>query len=177
MIPARVTNHLKKKNVPYKIVEHKKVYTTFDLGQTLGEKLNKIVKTLLIKGDKRYVLVAVPASARLDLNKIKKAIKAKAVEIAKEPAVQKILKVKPGTVVPFGGLHGLEVVFDKALIRAKEVIVRAGSLTESLRMNVKDLHSLENVSVADVAKKIIKVAAKVVKKVKSAKKSSAKKKK
>lgn len=42
-------SYLDKADIKYEIVPHKKVYTAYDLAQTLGEKLDGIAKTLLVR--------------------------------------------------------------------------------------------------------------------------------
>jgi len=163
-IPAKVARHLAKHKVPHKVVKHKKVYTAFDLARTLDEKFGNIAKTLLVKADKRYVLVTLPANLRLDIPKLKKVLKAKEVQIANEPMIKKVLKMKPGAIVPFATMHKLESVLDGALRKTKEIIVGAGSFTESLRMKVKDLEKLEKATVADIGKSIEKDLVKAVEK-------------
>jgi len=154
-IPKKILNYLEKQGIKFEVVPHKKVYTAYDLAQTLGEKLEKIAKTLLIQAEvpevkkiaKKNYIVVVPASYRANFDKIKKYLKAKKVSIAPEKLILK-LGVKPGALSPFGKMHDLEVLLDKALLKAKDVIVGAESFTESLRIKVKDLHKLENTLVA-----------------------------
>lgn len=143
-IPTRVTTYLKKAKVPFETVAHRTVFTAYDLAATLREKLENIGKTLLIKADGRYLLAMMPASRRLDLVKLKKLLGAKAVRIAKESDMERELKVKPGAITPFGSLHKLEVFADRSLMKARSVILGAGSFTESLRLKVKDFLKLEN---------------------------------
>lgn len=163
-VPKKVLSYLDKAKAKYEIVPHKVVYTTFDLANTLKEKMANIAKTLLVKADKRYVLVAIPAHYRLDLDKVKKLLKAKTVGLAKELHMEKVLKVKPGALTPFAGLHKLELLLDKALVRAGKVLVGAGSYTESLRLKAADLHKLEKATLATVGKVAVFKAKKAVKK-------------
>lgn len=142
-IPKRILNKLEKHKVKYKVLPHKTVYTAYDLATTLGEELQRVAKTLLVRADRRYVLVTLPAHYRLDLEKLARILKAKAVTIAPEAAIKK-LKLTPGTTPPFGSLVGLEVVLEKSLEKAGDMIVRAGSLTESLGMKVKDFVKMES---------------------------------
>lgn len=169
-ISKKIESYLKKAGIKYEAVKHKKVYTAYDLAKTLKKQLNMVAKNLLIKADKKYVVVSIPAGYQLDLGKLKKALKAQAVRIAGEPEIKKVLKLKLGMLPPFAGLHNLELVVDKALSRVKEVFTNAGSFTDSVRVKVKDLHKLENARVADFAKKAVKKAVK-----KPAKKSAKKK--
>lgn len=142
-IPKRLLNALGKHKVRYRVLPHKTVYTAYDLATTLGEDLKKVAKTLLVKADKRYVLVVLPAHRRLDLQKLAKLLKAKAVSIAPEAAIKKF-KLTPGTTPPFGSLVDLEVALEKGLTTVGDMVVRAGSLTESLGMKVKDFVKMES---------------------------------
>lgn len=164
MISKKIIAYLDKSKVKYDLVKHKKVFTAFDLSQTLKEKMQKIAKTLLVKTDKKYVLVVLPAHYRLDMAKVKKFLQAKKVELAPEQVMKKVFKVEPGAMTPFGSLHKAEVVLDKALVRAKEVLVSAGSFTDSLRLKVKDLQKLEQASLADLGKMAEKKIKKALKK-------------
>lgn len=155
-IAKNIENYLKKAGIKYDVVKHKKVYTAYDLAATLKKKLDAVAKSLLIKADKKYVVVSIPAGYQLDLGKLKKVLKAQAVRIAGEPEIKKILKLKLGMLPPFANLHKLELMLDKTLLKAKEVIANAGSFTDSVRVKVKDLHKLENARVADFAKRMTK---------------------
>ncbi len=150
-IPKKILNHLDKSKVKYDIVEHKTVYTAYDLAQTLKKKLQEIAKTLLVKVDKEYYVVVIPAHYKLDLKKIKKLLKAKKVRIAKESEMKTKFKVKPGAITPFGSTHKVGVIVDTALAKAREAIFSAGSFTESVRMKVKDFLKLEDSTTGSVA--------------------------
>ncbi|MDD5252132.1 MAG: YbaK/EbsC family protein [Patescibacteria group bacterium] len=159
-IPKHLNIHLGKKNYKFDIVEHKKVFTAYDLAQTLGEKLDSIAKTLLVEADlpelkkkgKGHYLVVVPASYYVDLQKVKKALKAKKVSIAPE-RVMKRLGIEPGALSPFGSMRGLGVLVDKALLKTKDAIVGAESFTDSVRLKVKDLVAAEQAAVAVLGKR------------------------
>lgn len=142
-IPKKIINYLEKNKIKYEAIAHKTVYTAYDLAQTLKIKLQEITKTLIIKTDKGYAIVVLPASMMLDLAKLKKLLQAKKIEIAKEQVMKKIFKVKPGTVVPFGSLHKTPVVLEKSLARTKQIIANAGSYTDSIKIKVGDFLKLE----------------------------------
>jgi prolyl-tRNA editing enzyme YbaK/EbsC (Cys-tRNA(Pro) deacylase) len=177
----KIVLHLGKKKVKFDVVKHKKVYTAYDLAQTLGTELDKIAKTLLVKVEfpavqkkkPAYYAVVVPASYYVDLGKLKKTLKAAKVQMAPEKVMKK-LGIEPGALSPFGSLRGLSVALDKGLLKAKEAIVGAESFTESLRMKVKDLAAMEQPVLGSFGKKN---AMKLQKKPKKAKKSRVSKKK
>lgn len=158
----KVLSYLQAGKTKFEVIEHKKVYTAYDLAATIGEKLNKIAKTLLVevelpkvqKKGKNYFVVVLPASYRLDLQKLKKELKARSAALAPERVMKK-LGIEPGELTPFGSLHKLEVLLDRGLLKAKEIILSAGSVTEAVRMKVKDLHKLEKAKFVRAGKKLI----------------------
>ncbi len=186
MISKKVLSYLDKQGLKYDVVNHRKVYTAYDLAQTLKADLKSIAKTLLIKADNVYVLVIVPAHRRLDLAKLKKALKAKKVSLPEEKVVLKVLKIKMGGLTSFGNLHKLSTLIDKELLKAKKVLLNGGSFKQSLSLAMKDVAKIENAAIAAVsqaaqykpAKKMTaKKKTKKIKKVQTIKKKSSKKKK
>jgi len=186
-IPKKIKSYLDKQDIDYEEIAHKTVYTAYDAALTLKKELKEIAKNLIIKADNTYALVIVPADKRLDLNKIKKALKAKKVSIPNEKVIVKVLKIKPGAVSSFGKLHQLEMLVDKAMAGTKKAVFSTGSVTDSVFMKVKDFIQMEEAKIADIAmaggykipkatkKKMAKVKKKVASK-KSAKKKVIKKK-
>lgn len=150
-IPAKVQTYLKKLKIKHQVVEHKTVFTVYDLAQTLKIKMNTIVKTLLIKADAEYRLVLLPAHRRLNLEALKKLLGAKRVIIAKESDMTREMKVKPGALTPFGKLHKLGVVVDKGLLKSQRALFGAGSFTESIQMKIKDFLKLEEPTVGTIS--------------------------
>ena len=152
-ISKKILKYLDSAKIGYKPIKHKTVYTAYDAAQTLGVKLNEIAKTLVIRADKLYLLAVLSASHRLDLGKLKKIVKVKKLEIAKENTMQKIFKVKPGAVTPFGPLYKTPVFVDKALLRSKKIIAGAGTHEDSVIMTAKNFLKASGGTVGDFSKK------------------------
>src|SRR3989339_528456 len=73
-ISDKLIKYLEKVGVGHNILEHRTVYTAIDAAATMKKKLNEIAKSLLIKADKDYYLVLVPADNNIDFEKLKKVI-------------------------------------------------------------------------------------------------------
>lgn len=142
ILKNKLTQYLKKYGIKFKILAHKVVYTAHDEAETQKKKINEVAKTVLVKADKALALVVVPAGKYVNLKAIKKALKAKTVEMAKEQDITKRLKSKIGLLHPFGNLYKLPTLLDRALARSKKIIASAGSYTESLEIAVKDFEKL-----------------------------------
>ena len=178
MINKKLIKILEESGKNYKVIEHKIVYTAYDVAQTLKIKLNTIAKSLLVKtnkplehGKKPYAIVVVPADKNLDLKKLAKVMTTKElritkVDIPKEGVMKSQFKVKPGTMSAFSSIYKIPVFVDKTL--KGEAIFSSGSFNQSIKMKVLDFIKLENakVGIFSVAKKIkkSKVKAKLKKK-------------
>ena len=147
--PAKIINYLEKMGVSHDILEHKTVYTAIDAANTLKKKLNEIAKSLVVKADKDYYLVLLPADKNLNEEKLKKIISqqkgknVKTVKIPGEKIMQNALKIKAGALSAFGKIHKLPVIVDKELEKAKKAIFSTGGLNHSIEMKVKDYINLE----------------------------------
>ncbi len=147
-ISAAMKKYLDASHKKYALIEHKKVFTAYDLGQTLKRKLDDIAKTLLVKTEAGYTLVVVRAGDRLNLVKLKKALAAKKLSIAKESDMVKALKVKPGALTPFGGFHKLPIIVDKKMTKGTKLLFGSGSFEHAIEMKAKDFLALEHPTVA-----------------------------
>ncbi len=161
-IPKKILKHLEKNKIKFEAVPHRTVYTAYDLAQTLGEKLEGIAKTLLIKIElpkvekvaPRYYVVAVPASYRIDLKAVNKLLKTAKSQLTGEKEM-KLLGMLPGAATPFVTLYeNVGLVIDQALAKTSKVLVRAESITDSLRVNMKDLIRSERALVAKIGLKV-----------------------
>jgi len=148
-LPKKVVDYLKKAGVPHDVIEHKTVYTAYDAAQTMGKKMSEIAKSLLVKADKDYFVVIVPADQNIDMDKLKKAIgktKGKAVKtvmIPGEKIMANLLKLKNETVSAFGQMHKLPVLIDKKMAKAKKAVFSSGGFNHAVEMKVKDFMNLE----------------------------------
>jgi len=139
---AKLKKFLDNSKIKYKVVEHKKVYTALNEAETQHLNEKTVAKTVLVKTDKDYAIVVVPAAKYVDFNKVKKALKTKKVSVAKESDMAKVLKTKIGLVHPFGNLYKLPVLVDNSLLKQKTFIASAGSYTESIEIKPKDFEKL-----------------------------------
>jgi len=165
-LPAKLVKYLEAAGVSHEILTHRTVYTAIDAANTLKRKMNEIAKSLLVKADKDYYLVLLPADHNLDFKKSAACISAqterqvKVVKIPGEKIMESALKVKAGAMSAFGGLHKVPVIVDRGLVRAKKAVFSAGSHNHSVEMAVKDFIDLEKAvpGTIGVKKKIKKQA-------------------
>jgi prolyl-tRNA editing enzyme YbaK/EbsC (Cys-tRNA(Pro) deacylase) len=137
-----LTKFLDKTKVKYNLLKHKVEYTAHDLAQTTKRKLSDIAKVVLVRADKDFVLIVLPAGKYLDLKGIKTALKAKKVSLATEKEIKAKLKTKIGLLHPFGSQYNVKTLLDKGMSKSKKLISSAGSYTDSFELSMKDFEKL-----------------------------------
>ena len=157
---AKIKKYLESEKIKFQLVAHRKVYTAFNSAETQHVKTNEVTKTVLAKlsnGD--FILVCVPAGKRVDLKKIAKSINDQALKnykllvkkdpktkrpktitakLASEKNILSVLKTKVGLISPFSQVYGLTLLFDNKLAKNKNILISAGSYTESLKLTTTD---------------------------------------
>ncbi len=163
-LPAKLVKYLEKAGIDHEVLEHKTVYTALDAAKTMKKKVNEIAKSLIVKADKDYFVVVLPADQNLNMDKLAKCIgtqkkkTVKTIKIPGEKIVHDLLKIKQGAVTAFGNMHKLLVIMEKNLTKLKKVVFSSGSFNHSLDIAVKDIVRLENAVLASfgIKKKIKK---------------------
>ncbi len=148
MISKKLLAFLEAQKIKFTPLVHKTVYTAYDVAQTLKVKLSEVAKVVVVHvepkvpfgvGAKDYILLALPASLRVDFAKVKKLLNLKKIEIIQEQVMTKVIKAKPGAVTPFALFYNLPVFIDKAVLKTKSVLVSGGTYTDSFKVKVADL--------------------------------------
>lgn len=180
--PTKVIKHLSDSGLKHDLLEHKTVYTAIDAAHTMKKKFGEVAKSLLVKADKDYYVVLLPADNNLDMDKLKKVVakgsgkEVKTIKIPGEKVAREVLKVKNDAMTAFGSLYKLPVVMEKKMEKAKKAVFASSSFNHSVEMAVKDFVKLENVVLGSFGiKKKIKAAPKAKPKKKVVKKATKKK--
>jgi len=152
-ISQKVIKFLEKNKLKYEPIEHRKVFTAYDKGQTLKIPQKIIGKTLVVKLDKGFAIVLIPANKILDKGKFKKIVNnwlkksgkklIKNIDFATEAWMKKNLKgVKVGAIPPFGNLWQLPTFIDRGLIQSPKIIVNGGDYNISIKISLANFKKL-----------------------------------
>ena len=143
----KIKKILDEKGIKYSTKHHESVYTSEQAAAVRGDSLKQGAKAMIVKTDKEFVLAVLSAEKKIDSKKLKKILHSKNTSFAD------VVKVKvldwPGSVPPFGSVIGLKTYVDKSLLENEEISFNAGSLTDSIKMRLKDYLSVENPTVED----------------------------
>ncbi len=135
----QVTQFLDAHNIRYVTITHSPAYTAQEIAAHALLPGDELAKTVIVKLDDSPVMAVVPASCRIDLDRLRWAAQADRAELAAEAEfVAKFPDCRTGAMPPFGNLYGLPVWIDERLVRNRYIDFNACSHTELIRMRMTD---------------------------------------
>ena len=147
-----IGEYLKEHGVPFKTLQHPPAYTAQEMAAEEHVSGNLVAKAVVVKGDGKYALCALPASYKLDMGKVARALEAKSAKLVDERDMAKLFPdVEVGAEPPFGNLWNLPTLVDEHLAADEEIVFQAGTHREAIRMRYADYESLVQPIVADIA--------------------------
>jgi Ala-tRNA(Pro) deacylase len=154
-IVAKLKKYLDANKVKYKALKHKLAYTAQEIAAAQDVPGKQVIKSVLVKAGDKYVLAVLPAIHLIDTKKLKSILKCKAIKIATEKEVEKIIPdYKAGAMPPFGNLFGLETVADKILKEDIDIVFNGGTHKDTVKMKYTDFEKLAKPKTADFGKHI-----------------------
>lgn len=155
-ISKRLIKFLDDSGVRYDLIDHRTVYTAYDKAETLKEKPNMVVKTLVLKlGRKDIGVVSLPANRNIDKRKIKSLINKqrkeegkktiKKVKFASERLIKNRFKgrgMRLGVIPPFGNFVDIPTFVNKSLLNKKKLILNSGRHEKSVVIKGKDFEKI-----------------------------------
>jgi Ala-tRNA(Pro) deacylase len=143
----RIEQYLTEHDVNFRRIEHAAAGSAEDYHHTLGTRYEQQAKALFIRykkpGEKGFVILALQAQKRADLNRVTRLLKASEVRLGTEGQLQEVTGCGFGELPPLGKLYGLQLLFDKDLLAEDEVFFNAGTLTTSIAVDPKLIEKVE----------------------------------
>jgi len=137
----------------YELIQHRHTETAVDEASVIGASRDEVGKTVVLVGGHGFVRVVIPASARLDLHKVRPLVGCgSSIRLATEPELASAYPMfELGAVPPFGGPEGDVTVVDRRIALRDSVVVEAGTHDESIRIATPDLIRIAGAQIADVS--------------------------
>ena len=118
--------------------------TAKEAASSLGCEVGAIIKSLLFKTEKNFILCLVAGDKKASLNKIKKFLKLKNVFMAAAEDVKIITGYTIGGVSPIGHLSEVDIYIDNSLKRFNSLFAAAGHPNCIFEINFEDLKKITN---------------------------------
>ena len=148
----KIEEYLSQHGVAFKAHDHPPAYTAQEVAAEEHVSGNAIAKTVLVHDDKGYAMCVLPASYKLDMDKVAKARGCKKARLADETELAKLFPdAEVGAEVPFGNLYDLPTLVDEHLGQLEEIVFQGGTHRRAIRMKYVDYATLAEPTVTDLA--------------------------
>jgi len=152
MVAKKLKEFLDARGARYVTISHSPAYTAQEVAASAHISGREMAKTVVVKLDGKLALAVLPASCRLDMNRLKAVSRAREVSLAGEPDFKDAFPgCEVGAMPPFGNLYGMDVYVDEAIAADEEIGFNAGSHTEVIRMKYADYAALAGPKVGRIA--------------------------
>jgi Ala-tRNA(Pro) deacylase len=137
---SSVRQHLEDHGVPFEPITHPRAHTSIAEARALGVDAGEVLKTIAVRVPAGYALVVVPATRRLDLQRVRAAVGDRHARLATEAELQRDFPdIELGALPPLAVLTGGRLYVDPEVLRHDTVVFAAGSQTQSVRLKPADL--------------------------------------
>jgi Ala-tRNA(Pro) deacylase len=143
MVAPKLKEYLDSKDIKYATIKHDLVYTSQQTAANAHIHGKELAKTVMVKIDGKMVMVVLPASFKVNLDRLIQFTGAGTAEIATESEFQNMFsECDIGAMPPFGNLYGMEVYVEEKLTQDEEIAFNAGTHMELIKMPYKDFERL-----------------------------------
>jgi Ala-tRNA(Pro) deacylase len=137
--------------IPYETIPHERTMTALAEARALGVEPAEVAKTVVLTTPSGFVRAVVPASEKLDFEKVRAALETKRVELLTEAALADAYpEFELGAVPPVGGSHEDRVIVDAGICDHEFVLLEAGTHEGSVRIASADLATHRSAIVVDI---------------------------
>lgn len=151
--PETVVDELAAAGIPHELIRHVHTTSAAAEARALGLPADKVAKTLVLSTHKGLVRALVPASERLDLNKVRELLDDPDASLLSEDGLEAAYpEFELGAVPPFGGARHERLLVDLGVCEAESVVFEAGTHDASVRVPVRELVAHESATVADISR-------------------------
>ena len=148
----QIIEYLDSNNVHYTVIEHPLAYTAQEIAASAHVSGEQLAKTVMVKIDDHMAMVVLPATERVNFERLKKFTNTSKVALANEQDFTDLFPdCKPGAMPPFGNLYGMQVIAADSLAEEMEIAFCAGSHTELIRLPFKDFERLVQPQISDIS--------------------------
>jgi Ala-tRNA(Pro) deacylase len=135
--------------VQYRMSRHDPAYTSQDLAATEHVPGKKVIKPVVVRADGQWVMCALPASHRVDLQELREQLRAEDVMLADEQSLGRLFpECELGAEPPIGKLFGMPTLMDESLIGDDTVTFQAGTHTDAVTMPLIDYRRISDAEIA-----------------------------
>lgn len=136
---------LDENGISYRTLHHEPTRTSEESARVRGEEVRVGGKALLLKTGDEFRLLVLSAARKLDSTAVKRHFNVKKVRFATADELNELTGLVPGSVPPFASpILPFKLYVDDSVLENERIAFNAGSLTDSIIMQVPDYVRVSN---------------------------------
>ncbi len=151
-VAIRLEQLLEESGAPFDVIDHPLAFTAQEEAASSHVSGRHWAKTVAVLIDGDPALAVLPATRRLDIEKLRRVVGTDSVEIAREAEFQDLYPdCELGAMPPFGELYGQRTFVDESLREEERIAFHAGDHRTAIEMSYTDFERLAEPVPADIA--------------------------
>ena len=147
---ARLKQYLEENRVKFEVHSHPETFTAQEIAAALHVPGKELAKVVIVKGAKGFLMAVLPASHRIDWEKLKDVANEAEVRLATEAEFKDLFPdCEVGAMPPFGNLYNLTLYADQSLTDNKWILFQAGNHIDTVKMKYDDFIRLAQPKLED----------------------------
>ncbi|MFA6562818.1 MAG: YbaK/EbsC family protein [Verrucomicrobiia bacterium] len=147
----RIEQYLKQQGVRYEVLHHARAFTAQRIAQAEHIPGKMQVKVVMLRSGDQFYMAVLPAVAQVDVGAFNRAT-GKACKLATEAEFKDLFPdCEIGAMPPLGSFYMLPVYADDMLEEDDEIVMQAGTHTESVKIAWDDYLRLERPTLAQIS--------------------------
>jgi Ala-tRNA(Pro) deacylase len=152
MPAAKLKAFLDSHRVKYVSIRHSPAYTAQEVAASAHVRGKELAKTVIVLIDDKLAMAVLPASRKVDVDRLSEMCGGAAVRIATEEDFRTAFpECEVGAMPPFGNLYGMDVYVDQPLADDVEISFNGGTHSELIRLEYRDFARLVQPKVAPIS--------------------------
>ena len=151
----RLDEFLSNQHVPFRRLHHQPAYTANRVAQALHVPGREVAKSVLVSTGHGFVLAVLPATHRVDLERLRQDLGEERVGLATENEMERLFPdCERGAMPPFGSLYQLPTLIDESLAEDEEIVFEAQDHQEAIAMAYRDYVAVEHPRMGHFAERV-----------------------
>jgi Ala-tRNA(Pro) deacylase len=147
--PIWIRKMLQLRGVPFEELQYSEVFTAQEVAQREHVSGHRVAKVVVVMADGRPVELILPASRHVNLKRAREVLNAREVRLATEEEMEKFFAgCEVGAVPALRHWENVDVLMDRSLNVAGDILFQAGTHADAIRLNFRDWYELVGPQVA-----------------------------
>lgn len=149
---SRLEKYFQENGVPFQSMTHAVVYTAQEVAAAQRVSGHQVAKTVITRAGEQMVMLVLSAANRVNLDKLVAVLGGAPIEFAKEREFRHLFPdCEVGAMPPFGNLYNIPMYVDQSMSGVQEIVFRAGTHRDTMKIAYADFVRLAKPIVADFA--------------------------